>query len=112
MNDVSAFPRPETGLRAAAAETAASVTRLARLIEGLNGAVQCARHEGLSDEEIAAHFSALPAASAKVRAALAADGDGAAMRLLIASLVAVPDGPFPRGGRGIPERVIVPMGWG
>lgn len=114
MNEVVVFPGPEAGLGAAAVEVAASVAHLVKLIAGLNGAIQCARLDGLCDDEIAGHFSALSAAPTAVRAALAADGDGAAMRLLIASLVAAPETSSPEKGTGreIPERMICPMGWG
>lgn len=111
MNDVTVFSSPEAGLSAAAGEAAASVTRLVKLLDGLDGAVQCARLGGLGDDEIADHLAVLPAAPAAVGAALAADGDGTALRFLIASLVAARDEP-PGGGRAIRGQVLRPMGWG
>lgn len=108
-DDVVVFSSPEAGLRAAAGEAAASVGHLAKLIEGLNGAVARARLDGLGDDEIAGYLSVLSAAPAAIRAALA-DGDVAAMWLLFASLLAARGAPAE--GRGIPDRALYPMGWG
>ena len=110
-DDVAVFSDPEAGLRAAVGEAAASVTRLVKLVDGLNGAVQHARRAGLGDDVIADHFSFLSSAPTAVRAALAADGDGTALRFLIASLVAVRAEP-PAGARELADRVLHPMGWG
>jgi transcriptional regulator with XRE-family HTH domain len=90
QNDSALRSNPAAGLSAAAAEAATSATRLFKLAEGLRGAVQRARLDGLNDQEIADHLAVLRAPIA-VRAALAADGDGTAMRFLIASLAAAPD---------------------
>lgn len=110
MNAV-VFSSPEAGLSAAAGEAVAAVTRLVKLIEGLNGAVQRAHLDGMGDEHIANHLSVLAVAPVAVRAALAADGDGTAMRFLIASLVAVPE-LGPNDGQRFPARVTRAMGWG
>jgi hypothetical protein len=110
VNEVAVFSSPGAGLRAAAAEAAASVGHLEKLIEGLHGAIERARLDGLGDEQIAAHFSVLPAAPAAVLAALTADGDGAAMRLLFASLLSARSAPAE--GPATADRVLHPMGWG
>ena len=105
------FSSSVAGLRAAAGEAAASATHLFKLAEGLTGAVQRARLDGLSEEEIAHHLSALASPQVVVRAALAADGDGTALRFLVASLVAEPGETLLRN-RTVPDRVIRVMGWG
>ncbi len=105
------FSSSVAGLRAAAAEAAASAVHVFKLTEGLTGAVQRARLDGLSEEEIAHHLSALASPQVVVRAALAADGDGTALRCLVASLVAEPSQPLSRE-RAIPDRVIRVMGSG
>lgn len=108
---MAVFLNPAIGLRAAAGEAAASGLHLLKLAEGLIGAVQRAHLDGLSEEEIAHHLSVLAAPQLVVRAALAPDGDGAAMRLLVASLVADPGG-LVTGERAIPDDAIRVMGWG
>ena len=99
MSDVVVFWGPEAGLSAAASETITSVTRLVKVIEGLNGAVQRARLDGLADELIADHLAPLVVTPVAIRAALAADCDGSWVRFLVASLIAVPDTP-PRAQHG------------
>ena len=99
MNDVLVFWGPEAGLPAAAREAAASVTRLVKVIEGLNGTVQRARLDGLADEQIADHLAPLAVAPVAIRVPLAADCDGAGMRFLVASLIALSDTP-PRTQHG------------
>lgn len=108
---MAVFLSPAAGLRAAAAEAVASATHLFKLAEGLAGAVQRARLDGLSEEEIAHHLAALAAPQVVVRAALATDDDGMAMRFLVASLVADPSGTG-TSECAIPDRVIRVMGWG
>lgn len=105
------FSSPEAGLSAAAGEAGAVVTRLVKLIEGLNGAVQRARLDGLVDEQIVDRLSVLAVAPVAVRAALAADGGGTAMRFLIASLVAVPE-LRPNDRQRFPVQVTRATGWG
>ena len=93
MSDVAVFWSPEAGLSTAASETITSVTRLVKVIEGLNGAVQRARLDSLADEQIADHLAPLAVTPVATRAALAADRDGSGVRFLVASLIAVPDTP-------------------
>lgn len=114
MSGMAGFSSSVAGLHAAAAEAAASAVHVFKLAEGLTGAVQRARLDGLSEEEIACHLSALANPQIVVRAALAADGDGKALRLLVASLVAEPGEAVSRE-RANPDRVIRVirvMGWG
>lgn len=111
VTEMAAFQGAQAALSASSGEAAASVTRLVKLIEGLNGAVQRARLDGLSDEEIADQLAPLPVAPLAVRAALAADFDGTALRLLVASLIAEP-GETSASKRWIPDRVIRVLGWG
>lgn len=79
-------------LRAASREAASSAMDLGKLVERLFSDLLCARSEGLGDDEIASHLSILGGPVA-IRAALAADSDGTAMRFLVASLIAVPHWP-------------------
>lgn len=76
-------------LREASGEAASSAKRLGELVERMFGDVVRARSSGLADQEIARHLSVLGGPVA-IRAALAADADGTAIRFLVASLVAVP----------------------
>lgn len=96
--DSSRRNRPLTvnQLRAASGEAASSAAHLGKLIERLFGDVVCARSEGLADQEIAHHLAVLGGPIA-IRAALAADSDGTAIRFLVASLVAVPQWPAGAG---------------
>jgi transcriptional regulator with XRE-family HTH domain len=90
--------RSTVELRTTAGQVAASSTYLDRLVDDLNDAVQRARLDGLGDSQIAQHLSILGAPIA-VRASLAADRDGTAIRILVASLMAVPEGTFDDGYR-------------
>jgi|SRR5947209_746579 hypothetical protein len=108
---MAGFSSSVAGLRAAAAEAAASAIHVFKLAEGLAGAVQRARLDGLSEEEIARHLSALASPQVVVRAALAADGDGMALRFLVASLVAEPGETLLRE-HTMSDRTIRVMGWG
>jgi hypothetical protein len=79
-------------LRETSGEAASSAMRLGELVERMFSDVVRARSSGLTDQEIARHLSVLGGPVA-IRAALAADSDGTAIRFLVASLVAVPPWP-------------------
>lgn len=93
VDDPAPFARAALALQAAVREVTLSASRLKKLADGLAGAVQRARFDGLSDQQIADHLATL-GAPVSVRAALAADRDGTALRFLIASMVAAPSGDF------------------
>jgi hypothetical protein len=79
-------------LRAATAEVSATAARLAKLADGLSGAICLARATGLTDEQIADHLAALGSRESML-ATLAIDTDGSAVRYMVASFAAEPDSP-------------------